>query len=300
MKKTSTKKTKTPSSKNLKTKNATGKTTAKSITSKTTVKNVKIVTIKTKVVEHINKKTTLPSVVVSVVAVESTPKKISIEKMYFTKDTEDSIIAFNKETDDDRRNEIYNTKIKYAFEKLVENVFNTFKFSYFDVGPLDAQKETLSHLVANISKFEEGKGKAFSYFSIIAKNYLIFNNNSNYKRFNQQVDISEEKEEHTVRLQTVDAHHKKVENQEFMKMMIEYWDENINDIFPKQRDLKIAEAVIELFRNSDRIDYFNKKALYLYIREISECKTQQITKVINKMKEYQQKITRLYLDTGVV
>jgi hypothetical protein len=300
MKKTSTKKTKTPSSKNLKTKNATGKTTAKSITGKTTVKNVKIVTIKTKVVEHINKKTTLPSVVVPVVAVESTPKKISIEKMYFTKDTEDSIIAFNKETDDDRRNEIYNTKIKYAFEKLVENVFNTFKFSYFDVGPLDAQKETLSHLVANISKFEEGKGKAFSYFSIIAKNYLIFNNNSNYKRFNQQVDISEEKEEHTVRLQTVDAHHKKVENQEFMKMMIEYWDENIKDIFPKQRDLKIAEAVIELFRNSDRIDYFNKKALYLYIREISECKTQQITKVINKMKEYQQKITRLYLDTGVV
>ena len=85
-----------------------------------------------------------------------------------------------------------------------------------------------------------------------------------------------------------------------MKMMIEYWDENIKDIFPKQRDLKIAEAVIELFRNSDRIDYFNKKALYLYIREISECKTQQITKVINKMKEYQQKITRLYLDTGVV
>ena len=299
MKKTSTKKTKTPSSKNLKTKNATGKTTVKPITGKTTVKNVKIVTIKTKVVEHINKKTTLPSVV-PIVAVESTPKKISIEKMYFTKDTEDSIIAFNKEMDDDRRNEIYNTKIKYAFEKLVENVFNTFKFSYFDVGPLDAQKETLSHLVANISKFEEGKGKAFSYFSIIAKNYLIFNNNSNYKRFNQQVDISEEKEEHTVRLQTVDAHHKKVENQEFMKMMIEYWDENINDIFPKQRDLKIAEAVIELFRNSDRIDYFNKKALYLYIREISECKTQQITKVINKMKEYQQKITRLYLDTGVV
>ena len=300
MKKTSTKKTKTPSSKNLKTKNATGKTTVKPITGKTTVKNVKIVTIKTKVVEHINKKTTLPSVVVQVVAVESTPKKISIEKMYFTKDTEDSIIAFNKEMDDDRRNEIYNTKIKYPFEKLVENVFNTFKFSYFDVGPLDAQKETLSHLVANISKFEEGKGKEFSYFSIIAKNYLIFNNNSNYKRFNQQVDISEEKEEHTVRLQTVDAHHKKVENQEFMKMMIKYWDENIKDIFPKQRDLKIAEAVIELFRNSDRIDYFNKKALYLYIREISECKTQQITKVINKMKEYQQKITRLYLDTGVV
>ena len=315
MKKTSTKKTKTSALLNSKTRKASVKSQVKATvkstmkasvkspvktsvktSAKNSVKSVNIVTIKDKVVEKI----TLPSTVTPVVTVENVPKKVSFEKMYFTKETEDSIIIFNKEMDDDKRNEIYNSKIKYPFEKLVENVFNTFKFSYFDVGPLEVQKETLSHLVANISKFEEGKGKAFSYFSIIAKNYLIFNNNSNYKRFNQQVDISEEKAENTIRLQSEDGYHKKVENLEFMKMMITYWDENIRNIFQKQRDLKIAEAVVELFRNSDRIDYFNKKALYLYIREISECKTQQITKVINKMKEYQQKITRLYLDTGVV
>jgi hypothetical protein len=83
-------------------------------------------------------------------------------------------------------------------------------------------------------------------------------------------------------------------------MMVEYWDKNIKDIFPKARDLKIAEAVVELFRNSDRLDYFNKKALYLYIREISSCKTQAITKIINKMKEYQQKITKKYVEEGVI
>lgn len=231
---------------------------------------------------------------------EVKPKKISVEKMYFTKDTEDAIIRFNKEVDQDKRNHIYETCIQRSFEKLVENVFNTFKFSYFDVGPLEVQKETLSHLVANIHKFEEGKGKAFSYFSIVAKNYLIFNNNSNYKRYNQQVDISEENDENTVRLQTVDTYQKDKENEEFIRMMVEYWDKNIKTIFPKNRDLKIAEAVVELFRNSDRLDYFNKKALYLYIREISSCKTQAITKIINKMKEYQQKITKKYVEEGVI
>jgi hypothetical protein len=237
----------------------------------------------------------------AVVLVEEKKKrKPSFEKMYFTKDTEDAIIAFNKEENMDIRNQIYETKIKFPFEKLVENVFNTFKFSYFDVGPLDVQKETLSHLVANIQKFEEGKGKAFSYFSIIAKNYLIFNNNSNYKRFNQQVDISEENEENTVRLQSEDSHHKSVENREFVDMMINYWDLNLTDIFSKKRDLQIAEAVVELFRNIDRIDHFNKKALYLYIREISDCKTQHITKIINKMKDYQQKITKKYVAEGVI
>jgi hypothetical protein len=231
---------------------------------------------------------------------KSKTKKVSVEKMYFTKETEDAIIRFNKEEDIQKRNAIYEKYIQRAFEKLVENVFNTFKFSYFEVGPLEVQKETLSHLVANIHKFEEGKGKAFSYFSIVAKNYLIFNNNSNYKRYNQQVDISEENEENTVRLQTSDTYQKDRENEEFIKMMVDYWDENIKKIFPKSRDLKIAEAVVELFRNSDRLDYFNKKALYLYIREISSCKTQQITKIINKMKEYQDKITRKYVEDGFI
>jgi hypothetical protein len=183
---------------------------------------------------------------------------------------------------------------------LVENVFNTFKFSYFDTGPLEVQKETLSHLVANIHKFEEGKGKAFSYFSIVAKNYLIFNNNSNYKRYNQQVDINEDPDSHTIKLQSTDNYQKDKENAEFIEMMVNYWDVNIREIFPKNRDLKIAEAVVELFRNSDRLDYFNKKALYLYIREISSCKTQQITKIINRMKEYQQKITKKYIEEGVI
>lgn len=236
----------------------------------------------------------------STIEVPDKPKKKSAEKQYFTQDTENFIVMFNKEENMDIRNKIYNEHIKYPFEKLVENVFNTFKFSYFDVGALDVQRETLSHLVANISKFQENKGKAFSYFSIIAKHYLIFNNNSNYKRFNQHVDISEEKEDNTVRLQTVDSHHKQSENREFLKMMIDYWDKNLTIIFTKQRDLKIAQAVIELFRNSDRLEFFNKKALYLYIREISDCKTQQITKVINKMKDYQSKICRSYVNTGKI
>ena len=71
-----------------------------------------------------------------------------------------------------------------------------------------------------------------------------------------------------------------------MTLTIEFWETNVRKIFMKQRDLDIANAVIELLRNSGRIEAFNKKALYLYIREISECKTQQITKIINKMKQY--------------
>jgi hypothetical protein len=226
--------------------------------------------------------------------------KTPSDKMYFTQTTEDYIVAYNTETDLQKRNDIYNDHIAYAFNKLVENIFNTFKFSYFETSPLDVQKECVSHLVANIHKFEAGKGKAFSYFSIVAKHYLIALNNSTYKRFNQHVDIGEEHDEHTVQLQSEDTHYKKAEMQEFMRLMILFWENNVGKIFTKQRDLDIANAVIELFRSSDRIDAFNKKALYLYIREISSCKTQQITKVINKMKQYQSNISKSYIVHGSI
>jgi hypothetical protein len=226
--------------------------------------------------------------------------KTPSNKMYFTQETEDYIVMYNAETNLQKRNEIYNEHIAYAFNKLVENIFNTFKFSYFETSPLDVQKECVSHLVANIQKFEAGKGKAFSYFSIIAKHYLIALNNSTYKRRNQHVEIGEEYDEHTVQLQSEDKHHKQEEMKEFMRLMILFWENNVGKIFNKQRDLDIANAVIELFRSSDRIDAFNKKALYLYIREISSCKTQQITKVINKMKQYQSNISKSYIVSGSI
>jgi hypothetical protein len=229
-----------------------------------------------------------------------TRRKKSAGVIYFSQDTENAIIEYNNTEDIEKREFIYNTKIKFPFEKLVENIFNTFKFSYFETGPLEVQKETVAHLVANIHKFEAGKGKAFSYFSIIAKHYLIALNNSTYKRFNQHVDISEERDEHTVQLQSEDKHYKETEMNEFMELMVKFWENNVGKIFTKQRDLDIANAVIELFRRSDRIDAFNKKALYLYIREISSCKTQQITKVINKMKQYQYNISRSYVNNGII
>ena len=236
--------------------------------------------------------------VVEQVLGKKTRRKKSAGIIYFSQETEDSIVEFNLTDDRNIREEIYNTKIKYPFDKLVENIFNTFKFSYFETGPLDVQRETISHLVANIHKFESGKGKAFSYFSIIAKHYLIALNNSTYKRRNQHVEIGDEYCENTIQLQTEDKFHKNTELFEFMNLMIEYWEKNVTKIFTKQRDLDIANGVIELFRNTQNISMFNKKALYLMIREISGCRTQQVTKVVNKMKQYQTNIYKLYLNTG--
>ena len=228
-------------------------------------------------------------------------------RMYFTQETEDAIIQYNKEHAQETREKIFKDKILYPFQKLVENVFNTFKFSYFQTSPQDVQKECLTHLVANIHKFDPNrkskadpkkKSTAFAYFSIIAKHYLILLNNTNYKIFNQNVEISDDRDENTVQLQQNDKYYAQQEMNDFIRLLVKFWENNIEKIFTKSRDLNIANAVVNLFRNSDRIDVYNKKALYLHIREMASCKTQQITKVINKMKQYHTVIQKSYLEDG--
>jgi len=220
--------------------------------------------------------------------------------MYFTNDTQDGIIAYNKAESQSEKDVIYNTLIRYAFEKIAENVYNTFKFSYADVSPLEIQKQCITHMVANIDKYDPCKGKAFGYFSIVAKHWFILDNNNTYRRFKRHVEICEHPGDSGEFVIEPEHIKKNTETREFIKLMVEFWDENVVKYFNKDRDIKIANAVVEIFRNADRIDVFNKKALYLYIREIADCQTQHITKVINRMKFAQKSIANEYQEKGTV
>jgi len=221
------------------------------------------------------------------------------KRMYFTQETEDAIVAYNKSTDQRFKNKIYEEKIQYAFDKLAENILNTFKFSYFDVPKEDVQLEVVSQLIEKIHMFKEGKGKAFSYFSIIAKNYLILNNNKNYKRYKKTALLSQMPETWNPEN---DFHEMEQgdEYNEFKELMLEYWDNNLTSVFTKKRDIQIADAILELFRRSQYVENFNKKHLYLLIREMTDCKTHYITKVVNVMKVHQKRILNEYLEHGSV
>ena len=220
-------------------------------------------------------------------------------KQYFTLDTEEAIIAYNKSTSQREKNDLYKTRIQYPFEKLAENILNTFKFSYFDVSKEDVQMEVISNLIEKIHMFQEGKGKAFSYFSIVAKNYLILKNNGNYKRFKKTALLSEMPESWNPSDDFYETQFG-AELNEFKELMLRYWDINLTRVFTKKRDIQIADAVLELFRRSQHIENFNKKHLYLLIREMTDCKTHYITKVVNEMKKHQTKMLNDYLDHGMV
>ena len=218
---------------------------------------------------------------------------------YFTQETEDAIIRYNNEEDPAVRNQIYSKDIDYPFDKLAENIIHTFKFYYFDVSPDEVKHEVVSFLVMNIHKFKEGKGKAFSYFSVVAKNYLILNNNANYKRYKTHHDLVVLDSKKNARKAAADKETNE-DNRLFVKLLIKYWEGNIYKVFSKEREIAVADAIIELFRRSGTIENFNKKALYILIREMTGIRTQYITKVINIMKKHNVKLINEFQSTGTV
>jgi hypothetical protein len=217
---------------------------------------------------------------------------------YFTKETEDAIILYNQLEDPIERNKLYDSKIKYPFNKLVENIIHTFKFYHFDIPYEDVKHEVIAFLNEKIHKYTDPtKGKAFSYFSVIAKRYLIVNNNSNYNKFKntEQTDVIDAQRNvinEVIREESLQ------EKSDFMDLFITYMDDNLNIIFTKQTDLHVADSVLELFRTRNNIENFNKKALYIMIRERTGVKTQYITKVVNIMKNLYKEMYKNYIVTG--
>ncbi len=215
--------------------------------------------------------------------------------MYFDEVVQEAIIEYNQTENHNVKNKIYSDRIHKAFDKLAENIINTFKFTYFDYPFEDVKAEVVSFLVMNMHKYDHTKGsKAFSYFSIVAKNYLILHNNNNYKRLkiHDNIDVISNKSHQSTEAEEL--------AKDLLKDVIDYFEDNILDIFNKKRDIEVAYAIIELFKNKDEIENFNKKALYILIREMTDVNTIHITSVVNVFKKHYKKIIQQHFDVGHV
>ena len=257
-------------------------------------------------------------------------KKKRQKRNYFTQETEDAIVKYNNSSDNKFRSDIYQKGIHYSFYKLTENIIHTFKFYYTDgVENLeDLQHEIMVFLLDKIHLFDPGKGaKAYSYFGTIVKRWLIIYNQKNYKKKIESVDIGDISKHQNLDIgdntffilndKLEQSSQKFIESDEnfgdelhfqgykekdrlsiFIDLYVKYMTKNIYDYFPKEYDAQIADCILELFRKRDAIDVFNKKALYIYIREMIDVKTPKITKIANKLHKVFKSKYSVYYDKG--
>jgi hypothetical protein len=221
---------------------------------------------------------------------------------YFTKDTENAIVKYNNTEDSELKSKIYQEEIHYAFNRLVEAITHRFKFYHTQVDYLEQlHHEVETFLLSKIHLFDPSKGaKAYSYFGTIAKRYLIIQNTKNYKKKINTSPI-EGVENDGGHSYVLDKTSSKSDLENFMDYFVEFCAENLEDMFPNQMDMRIADAILELFRRREQLDIISKKALYIYIREmVPDVNTPRITKIANRLKEVYKDNYNYFLEYGYV
>jgi hypothetical protein len=207
------------------------------------------------------------------------------KRLYFTKVHEEAIIQYALTRDRFERDRLYGTLIQPAFSEMVDKIIYTYKFNNLPNIEVLAD-ECKIWLTTILDKFDPDKGhKAFSYFSVITKNWFIQKVKKNTKRLQREVRCD-------------DVYHE-VENEQFVtknhyeddRAQREFWDALTSEIdgwkqMPlKENEQKTILAIEDLMSSIEDIEIFNKKAIYLYLREISGLNTKQLVASLSNIKK---------------
>lgn len=218
------------------------------------------------------------------------PNKKVIKNQYFTKIHEEAILKYATSIDKHEKSVLYISLIQPAFNEMVDKIVFTYKFTNLP-NIEDLKDECKIWLTTILDKFDVSKGsKAFSYFSVITKNWFIHKvkKNSNGKEVGLE-DISQEFEEENLFI--TNGYEENREKNEFWQALLSEMD-TWSHYIKKNNEKIVYEAIRQLISKKDEIEIFNKKAIYLYIREMTGLNTKQIVSSINKFKNIYMKFIR--------
>jgi len=205
---------------------------------------------------------------------------------YFTQIHEDAIVKYTQTNCSRVRTELYVKWIGPAFNEMVDKIVFTYKFT--NLPNIDSLRDECKiWLMTILDKYDQSKGsKAFSYFSVITKNWFIHKVKKQQRKNTTEINydnLSKHYEEEF--LSTDESYVSERERNEFWNLFYEElksWDTSLM----KENDLKVYQAICVLFDSKEDIQIFNKKAIYLYLREITGLNTKQI---VNSLKKFKKK-----------
>jgi len=207
---------------------------------------------------------------------------------YFTKIHEEAIVTYALSTSRSEKSKLYMSLIQPAFDEMVNKIIFTYKFN--NLPNIDYLRDDCKiWLTTILDKYDPNKGsKAFSYFSVVTKNWFIHKVKKNSKDLKRQVSY-----EYIVDnggTDSLGASGEEIDYAERREQM-EFWTSLLTQIDKwdtgnlKANEKAVLEAVKVLLHNIDDIEIFNKKAVYLYLRELTGLNTKQVVNNLNKLRE---------------
>lgn len=234
---------------------------------------------------------------------ETTPKKKKRQKRtknelryYFDNNTQSAIVLFQKEFDKKERERLYVSEILPAFEKLVENLINIYKFTGLHDSYDNLKNDCITFLFETIHKFDEGRGTtAFSYFNVVAKNWLIIKTKQKVSKVKKNVSLDDTASFTPEELlsienqQTTQSCEEEISKLEQKSQIREIFDDLLLNA-RTENEISCINSIITILDNIDDIDFINKNAIQLYIKELTGLSQKQLSSVFHSLRKNYKKV----------
>lgn len=206
--------------------------------------------------------------------------------MYFGPEVDDRILEYQNESDSKIKNKIFEEGIRPAMVKLIESQLYLYGFYKID-DPEMLKSECLTALYETLPKFDPTKGKkAFSYFNVVVRHWFIGKIRDKNKKLKQQsenfygIDHDRVKKDPSIVLASYED---AVIQREFWVSLHRDMDK-WREILKKDQERKVLDAIVFLLQNTELISIYNKKAVFLYIREMTDLTMKQVNHNMNRLK----------------
>ena len=207
-------------------------------------------------------------------------------------------MAYQGDVTYEGKNRIYLEKIYPAFDSLVENLINVYGFTVMYESRGDLKNECLEFLYGALPKFNVEKGsKAFSYFNVVAKNWLTIKSKQNAKKTQTYISIDNKDAISQQDMETIEGYKIAPDGEEIMsgrefRGQISALVKEIGGKVKTENEQNCIRAIKILIDNLEEVDLLNKRAILLYLREITGLSSKQLSIVLASLKKHYKELKK--------
>lgn len=222
-------------------------------------------------------------------------KKKTKKKQYFGKEVQESIVNYQNAKTKRQQKEIYENEIHKAFDELVKSLISVYGFKAPNEDIMHLKHDCITFLYETIPKWKPENGtKAFSYFNVVAKNWLTIHSKRLLKMQKRSVYIDDyqsltnnEKSQIFDR-EYVDGDVELERMQKKLEKIVEIIS-YVEDHVKPGRDKNCCVAIKQLFSNIEDLEFFNKRAIFVYLRELSGLNSNELSSSLSNIRKIYKK-----------
>jgi len=218
--------------------------------------------------------------------------------LYFDSDTQHAIELFQQADESSVKHQLYLSKIMPAFDKLVESLIFIYGFASPNEPIEHLKNDCVTFLYESLHKFDASRGtKAFSYFNVVARNWLVISSKNRQKKVKRFVSIEDLKESKSAEaemyhsLQVGSTPEDDMVQAGHREVIIETM-RRIKRMLNQPHEHACMDAIITVFEQLDDLDFLNKRAVFVYVKNISSLNQKQMGSAMSVIRKHYRVITK--------